>query len=84
MEFELTFDNEAIDFLNTLPKEMRQRIFRKLQSTKSDPFRFFERLEGRDEYKLRIGDYRAIADIDQRKHTISVLLIGHRKNVYKQ
>jgi len=31
-------------------------------STKSDPHHFFERLVGRKDYKLQIGDYRAVAD----------------------
>ncbi len=32
-------------------------------STKAKSHHFFERLTGRTDYKLRIGDYRAIADI---------------------
>ncbi|MBI4167875.1 MAG: toxin [Candidatus Aenigmarchaeota archaeon] len=34
--------------------------------------------------KLRIGDYRVIADIDQTLKKIQITLIGHRKNVYKR
>jgi mRNA-degrading endonuclease RelE of RelBE toxin-antitoxin system len=30
-----------------------------------------------------MGDYRAIADINQSKKKIEVTKIGHRKNVYK-
>ena len=51
------FDEEAIDFLNTLPKEIKERIFKKIISSKENPIRFFERLTGRNEYKLRVGDY---------------------------
>jgi len=40
--FKLIFDEEAIDFLNTLPKEMRGRIFNKLSSTKENPFHFLK------------------------------------------
>ncbi len=43
----------------------------------------FERLTGRTDYKLRVGDYRAIADISQKNKTIQVTLIGHRKNIYR-
>ena len=31
---------------------------------KENPFRFLEHYEGDDVYKLRIGDYRALIDID--------------------
>ncbi len=83
MTFELIFDEEAIDFLNDLPKELKERIFNKIRSTKENPFRFFERLEGRTDYKLRIGDYRIIADIDENYNKITITRIGHRKNIYK-
>lgn len=78
---EIIFDRKAIEFLNKLPKEIRKRIYNKIISTKDNPFHFYEKLKGRNEYKLRIGDYRAIVDIS--KERIEVLIIGHRKNIYK-
>ena len=54
----------------------------KIVSAKENPFHFFERLEGRKDYKLRVGDYRVIADIDQSNNLVLVTLVGHRKNVY--
>lgn len=68
--------------MSKLQKDISRRIVEKLLSTKENPFRYFQRLEGRPEYKLRIGKYRAIADIDSK--TIRVTLIGHRKNVYER
>lgn len=53
-------------------------------STKSEPHHFFERLVGRNDYKLRIGDYRVIADINDSSKRIEITLIGHRKKVYKK
>ncbi len=82
--YEVIFDEEAISFLSGLPKELRKRIYDKIISTKSDPFRFFERLKGRKDFKLRIGDYRAIAYIKENPRIIEITLIGHRKNVYKR
>jgi mRNA interferase RelE/StbE len=82
--YEFIFDELAIDFLNKLPKDLRERIFKKIISTKGDPIHFFERLKGRDDYKLRIGDYRTIADIDQNIKLIKIILVGHRKNIYKK
>jgi mRNA interferase RelE/StbE len=81
--YEVIFDEEAIDFLNKLPRLPRERIFNKILSTKENPFHFFERMEGRKEYKLRIGDYRAIADISRNIKKIEITVIGHRKNIYK-
>ncbi|MFH0869633.1 MAG: type II toxin-antitoxin system RelE/ParE family toxin [archaeon] len=82
MSYELVIDEEAIRFLEKLEKRIRERIFLKLQRAKNDPFHFFERLEGRADYKLRVGDYRAIADIADSR--IIVTCIGHRKSIYKR
>ena len=82
MKYEVIYDDDAIGFLAKLPKDVRMRIFNKVADTKVNPLHFFERLEGRKDYKLRIGDYRAIADI--RKERIEVTMIGHRKNIYKR
>lgn len=81
--FEIIFDDEAIDFLSKLPGELRKRIYSKIISTKNNPYHFFERLEGRKDFKLRVGDYRVVADIDSNSKEIQVTLVGHRKNVYK-
>ncbi len=82
MTYSVIYDPEALSFLEKLPTNLRERIFNKISSTKENPFHFFERLTSRTDYKLRIGDYRAIADIDQIKLRIEITLIGHRKNVY--
>jgi mRNA interferase RelE/StbE len=82
--YELIIDDKATEFLEKLEKSLAQRIFKKIQSTKENPFHFFERLEGRTDFKLRVGDYRVIADIDTSKQRIEVTEIGHRKNIYKR
>jgi len=82
--FSLDFDEETIDFLSKLPKDLRKRIFNKLSSTKKDPFHYFEKLTGVKSFKLRVGDYRIIADINKNSKKIQVIFIGHRKNVYEK
>jgi mRNA interferase RelE/StbE len=64
--------------------QLRKRIFEKITSTKENPFHYFEQLTGRSDYKLRVGDYRVIADIDEKTKRISILFIDHRKNIYKK
>lgn len=81
--YELIFDSKAIEFLEKAEKKLSKRIWDKIISTKQYPYHFFKRLEGRKDYKLRIGDYRVIADIDDNKKKIEIILIGHRKNIYK-
>lgn len=81
--YNLIFEKKALDFLNKLEKELKERIWNKLQQCKEDPFRFLEHLTQIDGYKLRVGDYRLIIDIDDISKTMKVLKAGHRKNIYE-
>jgi len=80
--YEIKFDEKAIDFLAKLPKYLRKRIYNKIIAAKYNPFHYYDKLEGRREHKLRIGNYRVIADISNK--LIEIRFIGHRKNVYKK
>ena len=39
--------------------------------------------QGRNGWRIRVGDYRIIYDIDDEKQRIIVLQIGHRRDVYR-
>ena len=82
--YTVQFDDTAIAFLEKSEKHIAHRIWSKLQKAKENPHRYFERLQGRTDYKLRVGDYRAIADIHDAALVIQVTLIEHRKKVYEQ
>ncbi len=42
-----------------------------------------KKLKGRNAYRIRIGDYRAIYDIIDNKLIITVINVAHRKDVYE-
>ncbi len=63
MIYSIEWHPQTLKFLEKLPKQISERILQKLEAVKEDPFRFLEHYEG-DYYKLRIGDYRALIDID--------------------
>lgn len=77
------FSHKSIKQLNDLPKDIRERIFKKLQQTKENPLSYFEKLKGREDYKLRIGEYRIIVDLNKTQKKIEVAKVGHRRNIYK-
>jgi len=81
--YELKFDKKALDFLNSLERDIKQRIWDKLQICKQDPFRFLKHLEEIEGYKLRVGDYRLIIIVDNQTNTLNIEKIGHRKNIYE-
>lgn len=82
--YEVILGKQAKDSLKKLPKEISRRIGRKLEIAREDPFHFFIRLVGYEHYKLRVGDYRVIADIDTSGEIIKIRAIRHRKNVYEK
>ncbi len=75
--------NHFLFQLRGLDIPVAKKIFQKIESTRSDPHRFFVRLVGRTEYKLRVGDYRVIADIEENIRVIVVRSLGHRRSIYK-
>ena len=82
--FSIVFDKKAAKELASLQNELAVRVFKKLEATKQDPLRYFERLVGRTDYRLRVGDWRIIADINPALQKIEVTKIGHRKNIYEK
>jgi len=80
--YKIIFDRKAIDFISKLETDIKERIWKKLQLCKEDPFRFLEHLEEIDGYKLRVGDYRLVISVDSQAGIIYVLKAGHRKNIY--
>ncbi len=82
-DFEVEYSEESLFQLRGLDIPVAKKIILKIESTRSDPHRFFVRLVGRTEYKLRVGDYRVIADIEENRRVIVIRSLGHRKNIYK-
>lgn len=81
--YSIIFEKKALEFLNKLERDLKERIWSKLQLCKENPFHFLEHLEEIDGYKLRVGDYRLIIDINQTNKILKVLKAGHRKNIYE-
>ncbi len=42
-----------------------------------------ERLQGRPEYKLRVGDWRVLYDVDIAQNQLLLLTVRHRRDVYR-
>ena len=85
MTYEVKLHPNAVRFLQKLPKEISERIKDKLREVvRTDPFLFLEHYAGEDVYKLRIGQYRALIDVDFRNKILYVQVIDHRSRIYKR
>lgn len=43
-----------------------------------------DRLQGRPEFKLRVGDYRVLYDFDLAAGRLYLLYVGNRREIYKR
>lgn len=82
MSFSIEWDKNVINYLSKLPKNISERIFRKVESIRENPFHFLDPYEGKY-YKLRIGDYRALIDINFEEKILVVQFLDKRARVYK-
>ena len=82
MTYEVFFSDLALKQLRKLDLEIRQRIIAMIERIRIRPDDYVRKLVGDDGYRLRVGNYRVIMDLDREKLIILVLRIGHRRNVY--
>ena len=70
--------------LNKLPNAIATRIEDKTLELEQDPRPpGCKKLKGRDAYRIRIGDYRVIYEINDGRLIVTVITIGHRREVYE-
>jgi mRNA interferase RelE/StbE len=82
MSFSVVWKPSPSKFLKKLEKEEADRILDKVELLRETPFRYLEHYEG-DYYKLRVGDYRALIDIDLNKKIIIIEVLDKRSRIYK-
>ena len=81
--FRIEYASQSKKFLKNSDKNTAERIINKLEQIRENPFHFLEHYEG-EYYKLRIGDYRALLDIDFEKKLITVQVLDKRGRIYKR
>ena len=82
--YEIIFSDISLKQLNKLEKNIQERIISSLERIRIRPESYLIRLVDDPGYKLRVGDYRVIIDLDKTKLIILVIKIGHRRNIYKR
>jgi mRNA interferase RelE/StbE len=84
-DYRIIWDSAAVDDLQALPKQIAQRIQKKVTDhLVKAPLELGKPLRGelRDYYRYRIGDYRVIYEVRQEEITIVVVKVGNRRDVY--
>lgn len=84
MPYEVVWTGRAKRKMKGIGKKGIKRITMKVEEASRSPYLFFDRLVGVSAWKMRVGSYRVIADIDEKMRKVVVLKVGHRKSIYKQ
>lgn len=82
----IVFTRNASKSFLKLPKRIRLQINEKISEIAKDPYAFHAnvtKLQNRPGYRLRIGDWRVMYDIQEDKLIIIVMKIGLRGEVYR-
>jgi len=85
IEFEKTAEKELRKLDNKVARRIT-KFLRERVAPLEDPRSMGEALRGSalgDFWKYRVGDYRIVADIQDRKVRIVVVRIGNRREVYR-
>ncbi len=84
MKYTIRFEKKAVKVLETIPQSFRKSIIEAIEELGTNPRPVgCKKLKGVTGYRIRVADYRVIYDINDREIRITVLKIGHRKQVYE-
>ena len=82
----VTYKKDAAKALMRMPAQARQRMVAELRAIAVDPRNYrgdWKPLAGSPFWRLRVGSYRAVCDIQGDTLVLLVLKVGPRGDVYK-
>ena len=86
MGYQVEYTKQAVKTLRKMSVITAQSILKKVRQIAEDPFsphKDVTKLQGREGYRLRVGDWRILYEVQINKLVILVLKIGLRKEVYR-
>ena len=84
MTYAVSFSRKAQKGLAALPGGAYERMRDAIAELARSPRPVgSKKLKGREGWRLRSGDYRTIYEIDDRLGTVTILQVGHRREVYR-
>lgn len=82
-KYRITIKNSAAKELEALPKKDLQRIIKRIQTLAQNPRPDgSQKLSGKEQYRVRQGDYRIVYSIEDKDSQVDIFKIGHRREVY--
>jgi mRNA interferase RelE/StbE len=82
VNYKILLHPKAAKELEEIEKPIRARIIDSAKQLRQNPREIGKQLRQSDFYSLRIGEYRAIYQIDSEKNQVITLFVGQRSKVY--
>lgn len=84
MSYQIFILRSAQKSLAALPAEIYEKVRDAIREMAKAPRPVgCKKLTGRNACRIRVNDYRIIYEIDEKSKIVTVLSIGHRRNVYR-
>lgn len=83
--YKIEFKKSALKELRFLEKKIIPTIYKRIENLTYNPrpVNSVKLVTSERSYRMRIGDYRVIYQIDDELHRITICRIKHRKEVYR-
>ncbi len=84
MSYDIHIKSSAERDMDALKGVIYERILQRILKLKENPRpRGCKKLSGKDEYRLRVGNYRILYAIDDKNLKVEIVAEGHRRDVYR-
>jgi mRNA interferase RelE/StbE len=84
-KYNLVFRKSVSKDLRSIPKKDVVRILQRLEALQEDPRPVgSEKLSGQERYRVRQGVYRIIYEVMDEHLAVTVVKVGHRRQVYRR
>lgn len=86
MKYRIEYENKAFKALIRMPEKERNFIKNAIDKLADDPMRKsnVKKLLNRPGYRLRVGNFRVLYEINSKTKNIFIISVGHRKKVYRR
>ena len=83
--YQLEVKRKAVKELSRVRPDIGIRLLQSIESLASDPRpRQSHKLsESENSYRLRVGDYRILYQVDDETGLVTIFKVGHRREVYR-
>ncbi|MFQ5762128.1 MAG: type II toxin-antitoxin system RelE/ParE family toxin [Candidatus Bathyarchaeia archaeon] len=85
MNYESEFTPLFLKLLAKLDKQIKARVLKALEDVLTDPRSGSQLIFAQQIcFKWRVGDYRMIYKIDERRKIVTFVVVDHRRRIYKR